>query len=227
MSISKATALVALLLTGCQTLGIKETAKEEKYYMHEMNLEVNGARGIGMIVVPYSKMVDVFAAWNYRASELINIFNCYFDDPIKPYRSIFKKGQSFIRYKFEMPNDDFEHCPLYISAYDISGKHSFGAVYFRTDESLRINQWCNGIKRIDDGASVCQTRAGSVVRVEADEPIEFVREHEGCGELIERGLNVYEYTSGLGECIYYFGGQSGKFHKHVSYGYNEIPVRSY
>lgn len=214
-----------LLITSCTTLsGIRKS----KEYFHDMNLDVNGTKGKGFVVVDSATDYIIHASWKYKVSELVSLLNCHREIPIKPYSGLFKRGQRKMTFKFRPTGIERDaNCPSRISAYDNKGRHSFGAIYFRAyDETIPITLHCNGKEDSHFGMSVCQSRAGSSVMIEFEKHMNWAGEEE-CPPMVEVKPGVFEYISLVGECVYTFGTSGSKqFHRHVSFGYNNHLLRS-
>lgn len=215
--------LLPIVLSGCETL----TDLEVKFYKQEMYLEANGKYAKGFLVVDKADKYDIKARWDYPVSEMVSIFNCYRDDSYKLKSGFWDRGKKELEYTLipEPQMEDGEHCPLQISAFDLKGVHAFGTIYFRTNERLYVKTFCNGKRRTYKGVSVCQSREGSFVKLQFWYPITYKTEDD-CPELEEVGQYTYEYQSAKGECVYLFLDDEGQWHRHISYGYNEIHLRN-
>ena len=144
------------------------------------------------------------------------------------------------------PDADLEiGCGATISGYDSKkSKHSFAMIEFEVQhpelnmETLLV---CNG-KRETHKLNSCQTKAGTYVRLETPLPTIVHISRVGCtaehidGTPITNDLTlrkIYQFPVPLDECEYTFQfgdksqGVEEKKSKLSTYGYQEVPVRSF
>ena len=170
---------------------------------------------VGMGVLPKKNSYEL--KFDARENpELVRISNCH--------RDVILRGQKKHLSFTYTPNQRVENgsCTLLVTFLDDKGRHQFGAVSFRDDESLPATVSCNGRKDRFDGASICQAKSGTVQAIDFDVPVE-ARSGTGCAAPKgSEDRKQWNFTAKDDFCLYVFKSDGGEFHKLTTFGYNEI-----
>lgn len=172
-----------------------------------------------------------------RAKAKLNFFamsTCHEENTTEnPDAGIFKKD-GLIKVTYMPTMEKGKACPLYISAFNRKGRHSWGMIVFQDKKyKMKAKLNCNGFASEYEGVSICQSRNGLIQRVTFDEPVKLVKpvmgasdRKEPCPSIGEDGQKQYTFKLPNRECIYGFIGlESKQIHKMYTIGYEDIVVR--
>jgi hypothetical protein len=152
-----------------------------------------------------------------------------------PDRGIFKKdGQYYVDYK---PTLELGRaCPLYVAAYNRTGKHGWGIIAFENPRfTLPATVHCNGDVIEFNGTSICEGRQGLLQKVTFPEEVVWGKPVKGaadrkspCPEINAKTPDnkTFEFIMPPRECVYpIVSKESKKIHKMYTVGYEELVVR--
>jgi hypothetical protein len=122
---------------------------------------------------------------------------------------------------FLLENDG--SCVVFVTAITEQGKRFLGIVDWSADERGGASVDCNGENRQTVGASFCQSRAGLIQSVWPQGQSEVAPSGTGCGEMRKDGER-YFYAISKGLCVYSFRLSSGEYHRHTTWGYDDVGV---
>jgi len=218
---------LAALLFSCTTSEAPDF-KIDKAYKFDADIEINGKKGAGFLVVPKSDKykIKVKAKGNI---DLLTVRNCHRSREIeKAFKGngIFH-GKKYVEMKL-IPNNPIEqeHCPLDIGAYDKKGRHSFAWVDFY-HESLQLSAVlnCNGFNYIEKGVSICQGYAGTFQEIKFPNIALLKAVKPECALNLEPAAH-YRYEIKKGVCVYAIMDVTNKQeHRLTTIGYEHIILR--
>lgn len=150
-----------------------------------------------------------------------------------PDKGIFKKdGQYYVDYK---PTLELGRaCPLYVAAYNRTGKHGWGILAFENPRfQLEATVHCDGDVIDFNGVSICESRYGLLQKITFPEEVIAARPVDGpaerkepCPEITSKDGKTFEFVMPKRECVYGFIGKTSlKKHQFYTVGYEELVVR--
>jgi hypothetical protein len=125
-------------------------------------------------------------------------------------------------------------CPLYVAAYNRSGKHGWGVLVFENPRyQLTSEVHCNGDVTGYNGVSICESREGLLQKITFNEEVEqalpvkgAADRKEDCPVLSTKEGKSFEFLMPPRECVYGFiGKQSRKWHQFYTIGYEQLVIR--
>lgn len=152
------------------------------------------------------------------------------ENPDRGFRK--KNGNYSLNYKPTLEKG--KACPLYLAAYNKKGRHGWGTFAFESPKyALPAVMECNGDEINFQGVSICQSRYGTIQRIEFPEEVLPAEPVDGpaqrknpCPKLATKDNKVFEFIMPRRECFYGFiGKESLKEHKLYTVGYEEVIVR--
>jgi len=121
-----------------------------------------------------------------------------------------------------LENDD--SCIMIHKQITDKGAEHFAIVNFTAGEDLPVDMYCNGVKTLESGASICQARAGTEQMLWFKESVQGFTD-EACNPLYQRIGHQMRYAMPENFCAYLFKNAQGKIHRHVSYGYTHMDLQ--
>lgn len=220
--------LLALLLSGCAS--VPQTLNQNLFYKRDMDIEVNGFKGEGVLVVPLSEVYK-FDITSSGKLDLFTFESCHREESKE------KAGQGGLfgdrkRVKLDYkPNPGIEDqggCPVRLGGYEQDkGRHSWAFIDFETKEAkLPAVVKCNGSTWNSRGVTVCQSKAGLLQEI--DFPVEvIVNPDPGCPMERPADLKKYSFKISLRECVYNFMEKQAPHREHrlTTVGYESILIR--
>lgn len=208
--IAKLSAFIFIIYS-CKSVKLAEIDYE---YRKELTIESSGVviKGFGNLdkrdkyELVFKSEVD---------ADLIRINNCHRDEI---FRSV---EDNEFKYTYT-PNSSIENgsCIIHIAFLEKEGFNEFGALTFTDDETLKANVSCSGSKYEAIGSSTCQARENTIQSIEFEAEVEN-NNPDDC-EIKKESGKLYSYYMKSGYCIFLFKDLEGNYHKHTSYGYNEV-----
>lgn len=219
--------LFLLLLPACASL-TNQKLDPEVFYKRDMEMKINGVTYKGVAVPPRAETYEIEVK-TVGDINMLTVTSCHREDIFEePTRGWFKANNKF-KYSYRPLKgiEDGRGCLLDIGSYERGkGRHQWATIDFVTaTETLPATLTCDGVITKAGPVSICQAKAGLTQRIRFDEPVK-VSPDKGCESNLrtENGL-LYEYEATKGECLLYFGTRDGRFHRHVTMGYESIFVR--
>lgn len=210
--------ILLVFLLGCSSAPI--TGLEEAvYYLRDLNMEVNGTRSFGRLVVPRASQYKVKIRFPGQG-DLVTMKTCHREST---HEELGRKEEFTFT---PVPGiEDTGICFLEISVFEMGkGRHAWGIVDFEHPMfTLPATVRCNGWNYRTNGTSICQSKIGLVQTIVFDEPVE-TSSVASCGPLKVNGRFI-EYRMPKGECTYIIKGASNKLHKLTLIGYEKILIR--
>jgi len=215
--------IVFLMMLGCAS--VKQDLNPDTLYMRDMEIEANGFKGIGTLVIP-SKEKIVFNLTAKGKISLLDFQTCHrvisTEDPGN--KGVFgDKKKATIEYIPVKGIEDGGECDILIGGYNIKGRHSWSYIAIEYPKyQLPALISCNGSQYNSRGVTVCQSKIGLIQKIEFTEEAKFIPQ-VSCPIETKDGKS-FEYKTAKGECVYVF--KSGdKFHRLVTIGWESILIR--
>jgi len=189
------------------------------YYKKDMRIEIDGHKGYGTLVVqplPEHRIKVKFGG----KGDMVTLKTCHREEEMLDLGR--RESFNFI------PDEIMEqsgYCYLEIEAFDKEGRHSWGLVDFNNEKfQLPAHIRCNGSSYNSRGVTVCQSKEGLLQRIEFTEEV-VMSSLAKCGTLPTEDGKVFVFNMPNRECTFIFKGTSGKMHKLLTIGYEEIIIR--
>ena len=209
--------LCALLLPSC--------ASVDKLPVHDTDgleatlpFKVEGKRYVGVATVQRksNQKIEIDfgddVAWGLFAT-------CHRDFKIRNPR-----GEWSWRYIPAMYIENVGSCIMIHKQVTKKGDSHYAIINFTSGEDLNPTLKCNGESRETLGASICQARAGTEQMLWFREPVTAYTTDACAPVKRETGYQmVYKISSNF--CAYVFKSNSGKIHRHVTYGYQTLDLK--
>ena len=204
------------------------TINPKKFYRRDMEINVNGIAGKGVVVAPQANTYEI----EVKSSGKLDLFTfstCH--------REIIKesagggifgnKKKTKFSYSPVKGLETGQSCVAIFGGYErVKGRHSWGIVDFEgPDANLPAVIRCNGSEYNSRGVAICQSREGLY------QEIEFVNEvitsdKAKCKGLTTKDNKKFRYKTQARNCVYRFMEKaSGKMHRLTTIGYQEILIR--
>jgi len=177
----------------------------------------------------YNLVIDSFNKLNFFAMN-----TCHREITTEnPDRGIFKQN-GIHKISYNPTVEQGKACPLYIGAFNKTGRHGWGIVAFEHPNfQLESILHCNGDKEDTGGTSICQSREGLLQKITFKEPVKAAppvngpaQRKEDCPVLSSKDSKTFNFIMPPRECVYGFIGlESGKEHKFYTIGYEQLIVR--
>jgi len=191
-----------------------ELQPETASYQKDLVIREAATIIVGMVVLPNKLSYDL--KFDARENpEIVRISNCHRD-------VIFRYQKKHFSFRYT-PNRRIENgsCALLVTFLDDKGRHQFGAISFRDDETLPATVSCNGTNVKYDGASVCQAKSGTIQAIDFDVPVQ-VRSMACTVPTGTDDRKHWTFATKDDFCLYVFKSDNGEVHKLTTFGYNEI-----
>lgn len=194
----------------------------EKFYRHDLRLEVNGVRGTGVMVLPRSHRYRIHGE-SVGQLDLLTISSCHREFSAE------RQGTEFDYDYAPLPGiETGGGCPLHFGGYEQKkGRHTWGIVDFEgPDATLPATLQCNGQVVRSNGVSICQSRAGLYQTIEFPGSVD-VSPDPDCPMPLGGRPGLYEFPLARGECVYAFREQAepNRIHRLTTLGYEGILIR--
>jgi len=215
--------IFVFLIAGCAS--VEQELKDNVFYEHAINMDVNGILYKGHGVVPLAPEYKI-KIWGRGRMDFLRITSCH--------REITKNREGS-RFKFNyIPRDGMEQekdkpnsCLLYFESYEEKkGRNDWGILDFHTSfEKLWATSICNG--EIGKGnVTLCHSRQGLKQKLVFDEPADLsagVKPH--CKITSKDGIN-WKYSMTKKVCILTFRDRKtkSKYHRHTNVGYEDVLI---
>ena len=207
--------VLALSLTGFGAAP-RQQLDPNKIYRREIQLEVNGLKGEGVLVALKSSKY-VIKGKSKNDFDLLTISTCHRDFKAE------KLGNEF-EYEYEPVSglEDMGGCPLRISGFDAKGAHSWGLVDFEDDlAKAQATLKCNGVIREAHGVSVCQSREGLIQEIKFMISMR-ISPDQTCPMPLASDEKTFQFPIAPKECVYAFMSLDGQIHRLTTIGYQGI-----
>lgn len=211
------------MLVGCAS--VKQPLDPGTLYMRDMEIEANGYKGIGTLVVPASDKI-IFNIVARGKLDLLDFQTCHrvITKEEAGNKGIFgDKKKAQIEY---LPINGIENsgdCDVLLGGYNIKGKHSWGYIaieYPRYKLPALIK--CNGNSYTSRGVTVCQSKTGLIQEIEFSTEAKYVIQ-ASC-PIETKDSKKFTLKMPKGECVYIFKSGS-EFHRMVTIGWESILIR--
>ena len=224
----KITLLVLLILLGCAGQPI-DTPDPLIYYKRNLKAEVNGFKGYGTLVVPKSAKYKLELDFPGRG-DLVVLKTCHREEERE------KLGRKeTIRFQPNPGIEDLGVCYLQVDVLEHKrGRHAWLILDFEHPSfTLPAYVSCNGQNYNSNGVTICQSKQGLTQIIEFSEPVQLNPKLQN-GEMklnnhkcpIPTGkIKKWEFSMPNRECTYIWFGSSGKKHKLLTVGYEDILLR--
>ena len=221
-------AQLLLLILCCSCSNLQMQLDNTKYYPKDMEIDVDGHKATGAIVVPQRDQYAIAVTAKGKL-DLLWYSTCHRSEYKEQawHKGIFKsKYEARFSYR---PNGGMEHqnCQMHITGMEkIKGRHSWGLIDFEDDTAtLPALVKCNGSEYNSRGVTVCQSQAGLLQEIEfANEAQSVKPKADHCHKLEQLSKGVYRYKLPKGNCVYIF--KSGdQYHRLTTYGWEEPILR--
>lgn len=215
--------LIVLYASGCSTPQVTPTQDSQQMnpdtaYRMDLELEVNGLKGQGLLVVPRAVSYSIRAKAPTNP-EIVTASTCHREQVL---------GKQDDKFRVEYVPNELEskgYCPLTITAF--APKFSYaGGLVIPSDPSLRLQGviLCNGNTVSFAGVGACQSRAGLPQEIRFDSDVRWVGD-PACPPLKEiQPGRAFEVRLAPRQCLYTFKekGLMERFARILAYGYAEF-----
>ena len=193
----------------------------EKSYRKDLSLVINSRPFIGVGEAASAEEYSITIKHKYRI-DFLNIETCHRSISIQDafYRKVLKNRKKFV-YNY-IPSELEEDCFLEVSIITKKEPYAFGTIVFQSKNyKLKSLLSCNGELKKTQGTSICQSKIG------LNQLINF----NGSKTSVKGSCNIkrindssFKYTMTKDYCLWVFKNDLG-FHRHYSFGYNQIILR--
>jgi hypothetical protein len=223
----KASWLLGIILAGCASLP-NQKLNPAVFYKRDVQLNINGENFVGVGVPAKDATGYKIKLKAAGKIDLLTITSCHRELTFeKPSQGWFKDGRSFEYFYKPIPGvEDGRGCLLDIGAYEQGkGRHSWATIDFEDGfEQLPAILSCSGERKAVGPVSICQAKSGLFQTIEFKEKVKVAPSDE-CNVLKTKDELTYEFEMPTGECTFYFGTKSKKYHRLTTHGYEEILIR--
>jgi len=219
--------LICLLiaLTGCMTLDVTGGLDPKVYYRHDLEIEVNGQKAIGVMTAKRAKeyAIKIYAEENI---DYLLITTCHRQFTLE--QKI--KGMFVYVYFPQEPIETSGSCPMRIEAFEKKKflRYSSAFIEFENrDTTLNAVLVCNGETKQVGGASICQSWKGLEQMILFPTLIKTATPDPECNTMESVGEIGFRWHVAPKECVYLFRELSGRkrLHRLQSIGYEEIAIK--
>jgi hypothetical protein len=200
------------------------------YYKRSSQIEVNGKKGSGILVVPRAEKYKIRIKTGAKM-DLQILKTCHREEE--------SEGLGRTEKFYFTPNkgiEDVGDCHLRIATLEYGkGRHSFALIDFENPQmfNLRANVRCSGKNWTSNGVTVCQAKQGLWQEIEFEEEVQLHPDLQaGRISLSNAKCEVFlgkfkklRYKASNRECGYVFRSDSGRRHKLTSVGYEELLLK--
>lgn len=212
------------LLFSCAS-GPGQKLDPQVYYKRTMHLKVNKVERRGVLVVPKASKYKI-KAWFPGKGDLVTMKTCHREIEAE------KLGtrETFDDFIPSLEMEDDGLCYLEIAAFEHKrGRHSFGIIDFENPKfNLPARVKCSGETYESRGTTICQSREGLTQKITFSEPV-YLSPKAKCYDKIANSFSVdkkvLSYKSPNRECTFILQGSSGRLHKLMTIGYEDILIR--
>jgi len=226
--------LLVFFLFSCSTGSSFQKLDPLIVYRHDMEININGFQGQGVLVVPEADIYHV----HIKAPGELDLFtftNCHREEIAENASIVTTTGRIFKR-KIENKNEvklDFtpsplekrDSCLVQVTGLEESkGRHSWGIVDFESSSNiLPALLSCNGSQINAKGVSICQARAGLIQAIKF--PKEVTASPDASCPLPKTKGDYFEFPIQKGKCVYAFMAKEKEIHRLTTLGYEQILIR--
>jgi len=218
--------ILGLILVSCASMPQK--LNDNVFYRRDLKMEINGNKGIGVMVVPYAPSYD-FKVKSPGKMSLFTYATCHKNIPIED------GGKGWYKNKIEFtftPDREIEAskkaCPMEIGTWELGrGRNSWGFVDFETPHlKLPALLKCNGQRMQTNGVSVCQSLQGLIQEISFPAEV-LTSDKSRCDKMTTKDNKLFRYKCNNRQCVYTFMERSkaGRMHRHTTICYEELLLR--
>ncbi len=214
----RAAALLASgLLAGCPEVQRVDGIAPSEYLRATLPVEIDGVTVPGAGVAQRRAAAKIKVVLPER-TKLLTLRSCHRYVPLPNPQSplVYAYSPAFL-----LENEG--SCVVFVSAITEQGKRYLGIVDWTADERGGASVDCNGERRQTIGVSFCQSRAGLLQSVWPAEKSELAASAPGCNPMRQDGER-YFYAISKGLCVYSFRLSSGEYHRHTTWGYEDVGI---
>lgn len=228
------TLLILLSLFSCSQATIYPPVNPAVTYRYDMEINVNGFTGQGILVVPEAEIYKV----HIKAPGQLDLFtftNCHREEIAENASVVSKTGKLFRRtienkneVKIEFkpsPLEKSDSCHVQLTGLEESkGRHSWGLLDFENkSNTLLALLSCDGNQVSAKGVSICQARAGLIQAIKFPKEV-FVSPSANCPLPKTKG-DYFEFPIQKGKCVFAFMTKEKEIHRLTTLGYEQILIR--
>lgn len=226
--------LSLIFLVSCSTNTSFSSIDPKIVYRHDMEININGLQGQGVLVIPEADIYKV----HIKAPGELDLFtftNCHREEIAENASVVTTAGRIFKR-KIENKNEvklDFtptplekkDSCLVQVTGLEESkGRHSWGLIDFESStNTLPALLSCNGSQINAKGVSICQARAGLIQAIKFPKEV-FASPDASCPLPKTKG-DYFEFPIQKGKCVYAFMTKEKEIHRLTTLGYEQILIR--
>lgn len=223
-----------ILLSSCSTGSSFQKLDPSTVYRHDMEININGFQGQGVLVVPEAATYKV----HIKAPGELDLFtftNCHREEIAENASVVSKTGKIFRRTienknEFKMdftpsPLEKSDSCLVQVTGLEESkGRHSWGIVDFESStNTLPALLSCNGSQINAKGVSICQARASLIQAIKFPKEV-YASPDTSCPLPKTKG-DYFEFPIQKGKCVYAFMTKEKEIHRLTTLGYEQILIR--
>lgn len=215
--------LMSKLLWSCSSVSMPVDAAI--VYRMDMDLEIGGRKGNGMLVAPNWKEYEILA----KSAGKLDLFIFSTCAREEYQEEAWDKGwfKTKLKTKFQYkPNPKIEkhNCDMRLAgAEKIKGRHSAGYIVFEESQyTMPAKIICNGKESNSNGSSACQSRSGILVQIEFSRK---VRGKSPCADIKSKDEKTFRVAIPRSTCAVGFQDGDKNRHKLILRGYDQIPLR--
>lgn len=204
--------ILTVTVSGCKSTN--ETLNANTVYRKDLTIYHEEKSYDGFAVLDKKDEYEIRFK-SFKKPDVIRITNCHRDE-------LFRDVKKKFKYSYE-PNQKIEDgaCFLEVNYIDEGGHNQFASISFVDDETLNAKVSCSGSIESFSGASACQAKSGTIQMIEFDSEVD-VRLSDGCNEPETEDNKSFLYVINKDYCLYVFRDDEEEFHRHITYGYDEI-----
>ena len=219
-----------LVFTLLSCASVPQKLDDKTFYKRDMGLTVNGHQAEGVLVVPRATKYD----FDIRAKGKLDLFTfttCHREQTkeLAGKRGWFadKSRRKLVFKPVPLERSQFA-CPVQLGGYErIKGRHSWGLVEFEHPSlTLPALVSCNGSEYNARGVSVCQSKAGLLMRITFSEKV-IAPQKSVCVILKSTDQKTFTFKMPKGQCGFRFVNLAAdeKWHRLTTIGYEKILIR--
>lgn len=218
--------LLLFILIACSN--VHQEIDKGKFYRRDIEINVNGRSGDGVLVVPSSAKYEIKIKAPGKL-DLYTITSCHREETGHK-DGIWKNKKMTYDYVPVPGIEDRGPCPVHLGAYEkTQGRHSWGLLDFEDPSAtMPAKIKCNGEIYQANGVSICQSKEGLLQEIEFSEPM-VADFDKACPQPKVIDNKVFQYAIGKGHCLHYFQEirGSGRIHRQTTIGYESILIREF
>lgn len=208
------------------------------YYKNDLKFEYKDIKFTGVGLLPVRDEYEIEMK-GYGKLNSVELHTCHREITMEnPDNGIFRRnGKTIIKFLPSNIEKNFKYCPMYVTHYNVDGKHAFGIIFFnKPDLNLRGTIECNGKPpQAVLGKAICESKDGLYQKIWFDEPVKISKPTNGnsgrklpCDELNRQDEKTFLFKISNRECNYKITGlTTGKILTLHTIGHEDIPNRVY